>query len=490
MKRKLLITTLMISIFLNWGPAKAATLRVPQQYSSLESALVNVQTGDVILVEPGVYYEAGLILSQGISIVGAGSHPYEVIIDAEHLDRIMLAEGLQGETVIENMTFRHGKASGATSYDQSGGAIFCSNSMLRITNCKFLENEADSHGGAIRCNNSSPEILDCFFSGNSAPSGGGGAVDCSYGAYPLLVNCTFMNNMADWGGALSCRADSSPKINSSTFDRNEALGDRSFGGAIFADYEAKPTISQSVFCDNIAIYGGGAACFENAEINMSNCTMAGNESQVDGGALYLRGSSPLITGTIIAFNTGTAIATDASADPQISCTDIYGNSLGDWDGSFSDQQFSDGNIAVDPLFCSVVPGTEGRFFLDENSPLVQTDSDCTIMGAMPIGCVSISDAGPLPDLKVMGPVSAYPNPFNPATVIQFELGQVQHVRVNVFNLQGSLVRTLSDEELDSGRHRLRWNGKDDTGRIVGSGAYIVVVESALGRHTKKLTMLK
>lgn len=490
MKRNLKFTALLTLIILTTGLANSATLSVPQQFPTLESALESVQPGDVITMEPGVYFEAGLILPEDITIVGTGSGPEDVVLDAQHLDRIFLAESLSQMTSIENMTFRHGKAMGLTSYDQSGGAIFCSNSLLRILNCHFLMNEAGSHGGAIRCNNSSPEIADCLFSGNSAPGGGGGAIDCSYGAYPLMNNCVFINNTADWGAALSCRAYSSPIIHLATFDGNVAAGDRAFGGAIFADNLANPTISMSVFCDNIAIYGGAGVCFEDSQINLNSCTMVGNKSHMEGGALYLRGASPAITNTIVAFNEGTAISTAGESYPEISCTDIFGNTAGNWDGSFSDQIHSDGNLSVDPLFCSILPGTESRFFLNENSPLAQDDSVCNIMGAMPVGCAAISGTGPVPNLVNMSPVSAYPNPFNPATIIEFELGQAQRVRVDVFNLHGSLVRTLSDENLASGAHSIQWNGKDNSGRAMGSGAYIVVVESALDRHTKKLTMLK
>ncbi len=490
MKRNLTATALLILVFLNMDPASSATINVPSQYPSLESALEVVQSGDVITLEPGVYFEADLVLPAGITISGAGAHPNEVIIDAQQLGRVMLAEGLSQKTTIDNITFRNGRAAGETSYDQSGGAIFCSNSLLRIINCIFTTNRADSHGGAIRCNNSSPEISDCIFSDNAAPDGGGGAIDCSYGAYPFVSNCRFVNNTADWGAALSCRADSSPKITDATFDSNVALGDRAFGGAVFADSQARPAVSESVFCDNVAIYGGAITCFENAEINLDSCTIVGNEALGEGGAMYLRGASPDIIGTIISFNEGTAISTDGQAGPDISCTDIFGNTQGDWDGSFSDQLYADGNLSVDPLFCSLLAGDASRFFLQDDSPLILPESRCETMGALAVGCESISHADPVPNPVAMSTVSAYPNPFNPATIIQFDLGQAQRVRVDVFNLHGSLVRSLSDEELPSGVHSIQWNGKDNSGRAIGSGAYIVVVESALDRHTKKLTMLK
>ena len=66
---------------------------------------------------------------------------------------------------------------------------------------------------------------------------------------------------------------------------------------------------------------------------------------------------------------------------------------------------------------------------------------------------------------------AYPNPFNPATTIDFALAQDGPTRLEVFDLNGRLVRVLLNESLTAGHHDVTWTGLDQTGRPVASGAY-------------------
>jgi len=69
-----------------------------------------------------------------------------------------------------------------------------------------------------------------------------------------------------------------------------------------------------------------------------------------------------------------------------------------------------------------------------------------------------------------------PNPFNPNTIIDFELPEEAYVRLQVYNLSGQLVRTLMAQIASSGRHRIVWGGKDDLGHAVSTGIYIYRLE--------------
>ena len=94
---------------------------------------------------------------------------------------------------------------------------------------------------------------------------------------------------------------------------------------------------------------------------------------------------------------------------------------------------------------------------------------------------------PAPDLKFL---SAYPNPFNPQTTIHFTVGRPEQVRVAVFDINGKLVRTLADQVFETGAQELSWQGRDNSGRAVGSGTYIVVVSGQEQTFAHKLTLLK
>ena len=83
-----------------------------------------------------------------------------------------------------------------------------------------------------------------------------------------------------------------------------------------------------------------------------------------------------------------------------------------------------------------------------------------------------------------------PNPFNPTTRVNFELDRAQPVQLIIFDLAGRQVRTLVDDNLGAGPHHRVWNGRDDSGRQVSSGAYYarLVTESGMDHH--KMMLLK
>ena len=66
----------------------------------------------------------------------------------------------------------------------------------------------------------------------------------------------------------------------------------------------------------------------------------------------------------------------------------------------------------------------------------------------------------------------YPNPFNPATVIPYELAASAHVRLEVFNLLGQRVATLVDGYQAAGAHTATWTATDAAGRAVSAGVYL------------------
>lgn len=65
-----------------------------------------------------------------------------------------------------------------------------------------------------------------------------------------------------------------------------------------------------------------------------------------------------------------------------------------------------------------------------------------------------------------------PNPFNPRTTIKYDLPESGPVRLSVFDLAGRLVRTLVDESKPQGSFEAVWDGRDSTGKEVGSGTYL------------------
>jgi len=87
-------------------------------------------------------------------------------------------------------------------------------------------------------------------------------------------------------------------------------------------------------------------------------------------------------------------------------------------------------------------------------------------------------------------VSAYPNPFNPATTIRYTLPAAGRVHIDVFDASGARVRALIDREAGAGAFSVEWNGRDDAGRAAASGIYFARIEHNGSTRTYKLVMLK
>jgi len=83
-----------------------------------------------------------------------------------------------------------------------------------------------------------------------------------------------------------------------------------------------------------------------------------------------------------------------------------------------------------------------------------------------------------------------PNPFNPHTLIRFDLGQACHTRLYVYDAQGRLVTRLVDRELAAGPHSVPWSGRNDAGRDVASGVYFYSLEAPGFTSTRRMVLLR
>lgn len=86
----------------------------------------------------------------------------------------------------------------------------------------------------------------------------------------------------------------------------------------------------------------------------------------------------------------------------------------------------------------------------------------------------------------------YPNPFNPETSIPFAVGVGDGGRVDVaiYNGLGQKMRTLFSGTLQPGMHVLQWDGRDDSGHSVATGAYFYRLNIAGKTHVRRLLLLR
>jgi hypothetical protein len=83
-----------------------------------------------------------------------------------------------------------------------------------------------------------------------------------------------------------------------------------------------------------------------------------------------------------------------------------------------------------------------------------------------------------------------PNPFNPSTTIHYTIPADGPVRLAVYDLSGRLVHRLVDGPQLAGRHAAEWDGRDASGRSLGSGVFFYRLETGAVTETRKMTMVK
>lgn len=98
---------------------------------------------------------------------------------------------------------------------------------------------------------------------------------------------------------------------------------------------------------------------------------------------------------------------------------------------------------------------------------------------------AISDLPTLFELK-----NNYPNPFNPITIIPFDLASSADVTLVIYDLHGNKVRSLVNSTFSAGSYTTSWNGRNDEGIQLGSGIYFYRFTAGDFTATKQMLMMK
>ncbi|OQD59187.1 hypothetical protein MBBAR_5c00300 [Methanobrevibacter arboriphilus JCM 13429 = DSM 1125] len=241
--------------------------------SSIQKTINNSLENGIIILEPGLYSESGIIIDKNITIMGNSSRE-NIIIDGNYSNNIFIIKSNRAYVNFINITFINGRVDG------HGGAIHSEAGNVFVDNCAFINNTASVNGGAIDnygtetagylfVNNSlfignyaghdggaittyrgNTDIYNSIFVNNHAKRDGG-AIRGEIYTNTNIYNCSFDNNYADeWGGALYIWTSNST-IQNSTFTNNNA---GTYGGAIFTS--AKTIVKDSIFFNNSAEFGG------------------------------------------------------------------------------------------------------------------------------------------------------------------------------------------------------------------------------------------
>ncbi len=253
--------------------------------------------------------------------------------------------GVDG-AMIDGFTIQHGHAhedDDPMNFNNYGGGMLNSNVSPTVSNCTFTDNHG-FFGGAIENISdtepqSSPSIIDCIFQDNSA-NRFGGAIDNDHSS-PTITGCTFLDNMAEWGGGAINNLQGAPTVDSCVFQGNATDTEIDSNGGALLTYGAEAIVLNSSFTQNTAWFGG-AVSNESASIVLDGCLFRENTSVTNGGAMHNIASSPDISGSIFYLNSagdslnvgqGGAIFSEDASSPNIDECNFVSNTAGDAGGA-------------------------------------------------------------------------------------------------------------------------------------------------------------
>jgi len=76
------------------------------------------------------------------------------------------------------------------------------------------------------------------------------------------------------------------------------------------------------------------------------------------------------------------------------------------------------------------------------------------------------------------------------TTIRYDLQDNGLVNIAIFDMKGSAVKTLINDQQTAGYKSIQWNATDNLGQPVSAGLYLYTIQAGKFRQTKKMVLLK
>ena len=325
------------------GGVQAETRTVPDDFSSIQSAIDASQNGDTVLVLPGVYLENINFKGKNITVTGAdpndpGTVGYTVINANNKGAGVTFENGETSQAVLTGFTITKGTGTyyaGISSTSESiyaGGGVCCNNSSPTITKNVILRNIP-----AISIDATGSQVTLCI----------GGGIGGFYGN-PTITHNTIRGNTAYIGGGIGM-------------------------------YLGAPTIHDNIISDNAGYMGGGLLTFAGSVYNNTfvhnSCDYGQEVGLTDGrggngyfvfGAEF--GTSKVFNNIFCNATSGNGVSWEGDVSMgEVAFNDVWGNLPANY--GVEDQTNKLGNISADPLFRSV----SGRdYHLTLDSPCINT----------------------------------------------------------------------------------------------------------------------
>lgn len=316
-------------------------------------------------------------------------------------------------------------------------------------------------------------------------NGIGAAISCYDFSNLKIENCIFQNNVADYG-IISLEFNSNSQIMNNIFTENYTF---ITGSPIYCTYSYPKIINNTIVA--------------NAVLN--------DDVFFNKGVIHTFQAKPLVMNNIIWDNSGYFL----EDNPLLFCKYFY--------TKFNDincDHIGEGNINSDPLFDSFY-----MYSLSANSPCIDagTDeipfdielpqfdflgNDRIVGNQVDMGALEWQNTEVSYELEVVNcELTNFPNPFNPSTIITFNLTakDAKGAKVEIYNLKGQKVKTLpvilssrfigsiegSNQKItQSTNHQIVWDGTNQTYQPVSSGIYLAKIKVENQILTRKMILMK
>jgi hypothetical protein len=464
---------------------------------------ITIPEGKTLQIEPGAwlkFMEGSTISVKGnIEAVGDDSNTGGIVFTSVNPKngwggiRFVNTSQANNPSEFVNCIFINGNAAGEEPYN-SGGAIAVKNyDDLLIENCLFINNTAvksgltyPPSGGAIALWGSSPKIINSTFINNKAEYGG--AIILYNGSNARIEHNLFFDNEANTsGGAIEIANNCNPILLNNTITRNKS----EIGGGIDISDNSKPTIINTIVC------GNSANQWYQISISTSDCKISTTYSDIEKGlsnigpypyqGLYMNNisKSPLflnelandfhLTQNSACVNTGTPVVVDpngtisdmgafyfaAPASPiaRIATDITYYSFQANWMPAF-DAEYYKLYVAYDEEFMDYVTGYDGLIVSENTSCFVDGLKDNTVYyyRLTALNDVGYSDFSniislktPLPSVEKFAVSEVALRQVNSGLVVTIP-GEVQaNSEIYIYNITGQL---LQHQSLNSGANNI------------------------------------
>jgi predicted outer membrane repeat protein len=421
---------------------------------------------------------------------------------------VRFSTGESRTSYLRDCTVTGGTGVPGTSNQVGGGGIYINAASPSLVRVIVTGNTATSYGGGIACvnafsDNQTPYFSNCEIYGNTSGGQGGGIslVQSS----PYMTGAKIHDNSGiGVGGGVYCYNNSSPTVIYSTFYGNTCGAYGNGDGGAIGCISSHPVLQNCLFYNNTAQYRGGAISCYASSPQVKSCTIDKCGAAMGGAISCFEGSNPAVRNSVITWATDGGGIYGSNSAPSVFYSDLYGNTDGNYVG-VPDRVGLDGNICGHPRYAAGYPAAipdyhersvAGRWYNghwvydDLTSRLVDTGDPASGYdneqdpngGRINMGRygntteASLSPGASLAPLRLTSTAA----PTGVGLSISVRLSRAAQVSAAITNVAGRVVAVLPGVDAEKGLLTLSWNRRSATGLKVPSGRYLIRITARSG----------